>query len=465
MGSIPQSGRVVVLMVNTENAWKADLTGEIPAMVVLNVEDARWRNRIVQQVTDEVKAGRLTSIKQVIHALVLHPPEQHEPVKANRSTPEGAIVAAADALERDDAATLGDSFDVMGGDDDGFIRGMVEEAVLKCKVASTVRAKYPPDQAERIIREGSLKRGILVSYQNIPGWVVDGDVARAAFKEGFYDVTRRMVRRNGVWRIQFPPRHTLRTPDDARLELEEQARKAALQEVLDHPERFASAGALLEALNPSMKEMAAEQVDAGASARRQLEEIKQEMAKNPPRTPQEAAEHALGLSLWELGVAVASKDAKEAAKHYFAEGDDGSYAVARENRLLAAHELLLAADKEIDSGAGTLLHEFDLSNPADDIYGLFMLQLKIHGDRAVPTVGDQDGDWVPGIRKIAGEWKLDVSDETGGNPNVAAKRADDETRKLEELTAQVKAGKFTNLDQLRKAMKDAEIKGSPVRRS
>ena len=58
-----------------------------------------------------------------------------------------------------------------------------------------------------------------------------------------------------------------------------------------------------------------------------------------------------------------------------------------------------------------------------------------------------------------------MTDETGGDPQAAAKRAEDEARKISEFTAQVKAGKFTHVDQLRKAMKDAGIEGSHVRRN
>jgi hypothetical protein len=87
-----------------------------------------------------------------------------------------------------------------------------------------------------------------------------------------------------------------------------------------------------------------------------------------------------------------------------------------------------------------------------------MTELKIQGDRAVPT-GDTHGEWVPPIRKIAGEWKIDVSEETRGSAKDAAEQADSDTKKIKELTTQVNAGKFSNLDQLRKAMKDAGIKG------
>jgi hypothetical protein len=345
MGSLPDSRRLVVRMVRTERGWKVRLDDGIPALVALNVQDAPWRNRVIQQVTDELKAGTLATVDHVIDGLVPRAPDQAEPVKADRSTPPGAILVAAEAIDKGDAQTLADSFEMMGGDDGGLLR-MAEQTVLERKVENAIRARFNPDQAERIVKDGFSRRGPLDMYErNVTGWAVEGDVARGVLKEPRYDVALRMTRRDGIWRIQLPPRSTMPQFDNAEEKLRQAARRRALQEVLDHPERFAKASAVLEALDPSRKEAA--EVDVAAAARNRLEEIRQEMAKNPPRTPEEAEERALGLDLWEIGVALASKDAKEAARHYFAEGDDGSYVLARENRLIAAAELASAANREI----------------------------------------------------------------------------------------------------------------------
>lgn len=458
IGSDPDLPQRFVRMAKADQGWKANLDHGLPALLVLDVQDAPWRNRVMQRVTDELKAGMLATIDQVIDGLVPRPPPQPEPVKADRSTPAGAILVAAEAIEKWDVETLADSFEMIGGDDNGAFRRMAEQMILERKVEKAVRARFAPDQAERIVQEGSLRPGRpshLAVYQNVEGWAVDGDVARGALKEPLYDVVRRMVRRDGIWRIQYPPRSTIASLNDPEERRKQQARMTSLQELLDHPDRFATAGDVLEMLEPTRKEVAAQQADAGAEARKQLEEMRREMAKNPPQTPEEAEEHALALAFWEMGTALASKDAKEAAKYYFAEGDNGSYALARQNRLLAVIDLKHAVSREI--GESDLV-EFDLTNLADDIYGLFMTELKIQGDRAVPT-GETHGEWIPPIRKIAGQWKIDVSEEAAGNPKESAKRADEETKKIRELTAQVKAGRFTNMDQLRKAMMDAGIKG------
>ncbi|CAN5498893.1 hypothetical protein BH09PLA1_BH09PLA1_21480 [soil metagenome] len=453
-----------VRMVKTAEGWKAMVKSDLPALFALDVEDAPGRSRLVQRVINDIKTGELTTIEQVTAELVLRAPERKGPEVADRSTPAGAIVAARAAIEIGDVATFVDSFDVMGGDDDGFVRTLAEEAVLEKKVEKMIRAKFPQEQAERVVKEVLSRRSVLAGYESVAGWVEDGDVARAALKKGWYDVMRRTVRRDRIWRIQFPPRNTMRFREYEEDKLRQVARMKSLQEALDHPEHFATAGELLEALDPARRERAAEEVDAGGAARRQFEEMKREMAKNPPKTPKEREEYELGLALWEIAVAAASKDAPAAAKHYFAKGDDGSYTLARTNRSLAARDLIIAADKEVAGGAQSLSVEFNLYNLADDIYGLLMLELQIQGDRATPKSGDPDGEWIPGVRKIDGVWKIDVTHETAGNPKDAAKRAEAESRKLEALTTQVKAGKFTNLDQLRKAMKEAGIKGAATPR-
>jgi hypothetical protein len=459
IGTSPDSPRRIVRMVNTESGWKVNLDHGAPAILVLDVQDAPWRIRVMQKVIDELKAGMIATIDQAIDRLVPLAPDQAPVITADRSTPAGAVLAAAEALDKGDVTTLADSFEMMGGDDAGVLRAMAEQAVLERKVEHLVRARFPPEQAERIVRDASLRRGLLVMYQNVDGWVEDGDVARAALKERWYDVVRRMVRRDGVWRIEWPPRSTIASLNDPAEERKQQARMGALQEVLDHPERFATPGALLDALDENRRE-AAQEVDPAAEARLQIEQMRKEMANNPPRTPQEAEEQALGLAILELGAAVAAKDAHAAARYYFAAGDDGSYALARERRVLAAMEFSAAASKELGNDAGSLLTEFGLISAADDLYGLLMSEPKIQGDdRAIPRVEQGEDGWMPVFRKSAGQWKIDVTEETGGNPQAAAKRAEDEAKKLAELTAQVKAGKFSTVDQLRKAMKDAGITG------
>src|SRR4029453_19610181 len=109
-------------MGRTSSGWKLDRTGAVAALVVIHVEDAPWRNAVVRRVMDDVKSGRLGGTEAVADALILHSPVNPAAAKADRSTPEGAIVALFDAMEKADEAVVADSFRYMRESDDGAAR-------------------------------------------------------------------------------------------------------------------------------------------------------------------------------------------------------------------------------------------------------------------------------------------------------------------------------------------------------
>src|SRR5205814_2230501 len=93
-----------VVMARTAGGWKLDRSGGLGALVAMHLEDAPWRNAVVEGVIDGVKSGRLNSAESVVDALILHAPATRPDTKPDRSTPEGAIVALFNAMENCDAA-------------------------------------------------------------------------------------------------------------------------------------------------------------------------------------------------------------------------------------------------------------------------------------------------------------------------------------------------------------------------
>src|SRR5439155_11030209 len=97
----------------------------------------------------------------------------------------------------------------------------------------------------------------------------------------------------------------------------------------------------------------------------------------------------------------------------------------------------------------------------DDLYSLAMLHWKVQGDRAVGSRNEEGADESPPdakLRKIGVTWKIDVSDETEGDPKASAKRADIETEKVEKLIVEVKRLKFSNGAQFKKALDQSGLK-------
>ena len=59
---------------------------------------------------------------------------------------------------------------------------------------------------------------------------------------------------------------------------------------------------------------------------------------------------------------------------------------------------------------------------------------------------------MPALRKVGGEWKIDVSDETAGDPAAAANRAEGEAKAIEQIAEQVKMLKLKTYDQVSAAL-------------
>jgi hypothetical protein len=463
-----------IVMARTATGWKLDRSGGAGALVAMHLEDAPWRNAVVRRVIDAVKSGKLSSAEAVADALTLHAPATRpDAQKADRSTPEGAIVALFDAMENGDAATVADSFQYMRESDNGATRRQfAERAVADRKLAKALVAKFGPEQGERLEADCGLRAMWLDIYRQVP-WVVDGDVARAAIDQDRYghryDVGMRMIRGGGVWRIQYPPADLVewrrpKTEDEKKLDgwIAERARRE--NDVLAHLDQYPTPGSVLEVLQYArVEERQSDGEKRTKEVDQQVRDARKQLATRPAATTEEAFDQQMGMTILELSAALVHQDAAAAAKFYVADGDDGDYALARETRALAIHQLVEAADKQIDSGAERLIHELQLLDVADDLYGLAMIEWKVQGERAVgakPEGVGEEAFWLPTLRKVGGAWKIDVTKETGGDPKQAARRAHEETVKIQQIIQQVKELKFKKLDQLKGALVGAGIKGA-----
>jgi len=275
------------------------------------------------------------------------------------------------------------------------------------------------------------------------GWAVDGDVARAVLPQHWYNVGMQMMRRDGVWRICW----IAGNDQDQKNEID---RAQRAQQVLNNLDKYSTPGAVLRALNNTY----AQQPDRAQSLktmRQQLAEAERQAATQPAQSADEQFHRDLGMLYGHVAIAFLSENPQEAAKYYYAEGDDGSYTLARERRALAARDLEEAAGAEVGAGAGVTL-----TTLADDLYGLMMVQWSFTDDAAI-SKGGPDG--APMLRKINGMWRIDVSPETNGDPKQAAKEAQHDAEQIAKLTARVKNGEFKTADSFHQAVRAARIKG------
>jgi hypothetical protein len=468
VGHSPDDRFEIVSMARTNDGYKLDRTHEIAALVLLNVEDAPWRNAVVSHVVDDVKSGKLSDAAAVSDALQLHAPASHpSTVPADRSSPEGALFVLWDAVERGDEALIVDSFYFLREGDGGAARRhLAGRLVADHALAKALLAKFGAEQGRRLIQECGLTyaHGSLDMHRRAR-WVVEDDVARAVMPYGRYDVAVRMVRASGAWRIEWVAENIGwqpdKTDDDKERDRWEQSRPQREMDVLKHLDRYPSPRSILTALSENYARQ--KQPDQEISAKemdRRIAEARRQIATHPATSTRQAFEYEFGISMLQFSAAALRGDAKSASKYYFADGDDGAYALARVRRRLAIDELYEAVGKEI--GGDAFQARYGLTDVADDLYGLAMLNWEVQGDRARGWLNEQHDGTVPeaSLRKQDGMWKIDVSDETNGDPKSAATRAQEETRKLQQLTEDVKRLNFKNAEEFKKALQESGVKGA-----
>ncbi len=434
-----------LIMYRTPQGWKLNRETEMPALVMLDLDDVQWRCKVLTHVLQGIHSDRLQTPRQITDALLPHAPATRPTTKPfDRSTPEGALATLFAALDAGDAKGVADSLQYPRQEQSSAKnrRVFAERLVADRALVKALEVKFEPEQSARIIRESSLAPKFLERYTQA-AWAVDGDVARAVFPQPYYNIGMRMIRRDRVWRICWMPP----TDDDQNREL---ARTKREQAVLRDLDKYSTPGAVLRALNETVAEQPGREQSL-KTLRQQLADAERAAATQPARSADEQFHRELGMLYGHLAEALLSENPQEAAKHYYAAGDDGSYCVARERRALAAHDLLDAAGAEIGAGPSVTL-----LNSSDDLYGLIMIDWKVTADVAKPN-GATGGS--PILRKIDGMWRIDVTCETNADPKEAAREVEDDARKIAALTARVKKGEFKSAETFHQAVEAMEIKG------
>jgi hypothetical protein len=464
-------------MTRVGDAWKYDRSHGPVALLAFTLEDAPWRNQMLQRALADLNAGKIKDENALMRALIPQPPTTQPSTQvADRSVPRGVSAAVQAAIDADDINTVLDCFTTTDGSNGAFYSIDARLWVSGHKLAKALRSKFGPIQGDRLVQECFLDtRNATIQYSNVQ-WVIDGDVARGVWAGRRFDPFLRMLRRNGVWRIELPPdRFGAATPksevDRRQKDLADgNTKEAKIQEVLTNLNRYPDPGSILDELNPASSDEAhrdpkKDQTDAQAQHDEQLAELgkaKREFATTQASlTPQDRAKQEFAFSFMDQVLHNPHGDAIPDSI-YTADGPDGpAYIRARLHRRDAAGELSQAATREVDSGAGKLLYDFTLIDAADDYIACLEIEWTFTGDRATGKMPDVSQPfWIPKLHKIGKDWKIDLTDETNGNPSAAAARAETETKSIEKITTDVKALKFQTLDQVVTAMKAADIHGT-----
>jgi hypothetical protein len=166
------------------------------------------------------------------------------------------------------------------------------------------------------------------------------------------------------------------------------------------------------------------------------------------------------LSIWSVWSEAGNfADIDTEAAFLYAKHDDGTYAKARVRWIQAANKFNVYVSWTMPTSRA-FAQETNLLTASDGSSGIGPGQIfSVFGNSAS---ADIDSLWTSQtstihMERVGGQWKIDISKLAGTDPKSAAKKLDAQTKKLEDITEQVKADKFDDVDQLKKVIKDAVL--------
>jgi len=277
------SGMKCAFMAPTPEGWKLDRwkTGGASPMGNGPV-DIAWRAAWVRRVLDDLRKGKIKSENELISALQLHAPDKRPTtIEADRSTPEGAILALVEALNKGDVETIANEWIQLRGWDGRYERAYARNLIMRQRLANTIRAKFDAKDAAELIAHTGLAQAWLEPYRKA-FWVVEEDVARAAYDPPVrYEPGIRMVRSNGKWHIGNDGLPFRQMPPGARERMA--ANTEWLRRILENEKNFQRREQMDKALNPEPKNFVEllPELTASGMAREEEAEQKREHATQP----------------------------------------------------------------------------------------------------------------------------------------------------------------------------------------
>lgn len=452
-----------ISMVLQQDQWKAQgPSGTADSPVLVPMQNIPERTQLLRQTMADCASGKLATFAQIRTAL------STPPVTAATTLPAGVpgtelLKPLLNAIEQGNHHAVESA--LLIHDDSGETpRFLADRLILSKKIESAIRARFPTEQGNTLAETFGLKNSILRRYL-IAVWTVDGNTARVDFRppDQRYDAATLLTKIDGLWCLEFRTLPIPKPKNAEKIYLKE------LRKILANIPSYATVGDLREAINAARtpdprttsrpaKLTPAEELERTLAALRQAE------AQIPPG-PQNEPDRIRLATLFACAHATLGT-AQDAARFYYAAGDDGSYTVARLQRFQAGRDLELAAYKQLDVSG--LSDSLGLANEADDSFTFRMLSWTVTGDTATPNPLGGDNlsrIWLPKMKKVAGQWRIDVSEEIATTPQHEAARAAAEAVAIQTITTQLNSGQFQTIQSLRTALTNANIKGNTKTRN
>jgi hypothetical protein len=368
------------------------------------------------------------------------------------SGPAAAMNAAVSAIENLDAGRLADLFDVPGDIDGQFRQELAKFFVEDMRVFYAGAARFGRDRSVRMCESCGVAVPPRRPYVDSDWRILPGNGNRAvAVGEARGAFIQHMVRgTDGLWRIQVRGQPGGSDDEMASARRQRLAQLVALSAQIEAG-KYPTPDAVIAEDTRQKQELSKRVQDLNN------EKLARENARLHAEMPTKKYDPSTLLGVIDVFMqGLSGKDAVTIGKCYFVDGDiGGKFAKANADRVVAAVRLMDAMNNQ--GGAGlAMVHNFGLILKHDE--PMMSDDPQVNGDRATTTF--EDGSKMI-FRKDGGVWKIDVTPASKAPLGEQAAAMERDAQVVNQIAADVTAGKYKTDAQVRDALLAAKLSAEP----
>ena len=380
-----------------------------------------------------------------------------QPIVAGRDTPAGAMTVFDHAIENCDLPTAADSYNLPEAG--GYMRAA--ERIADAQLYRALEARFGAGETGRMLGDAGIPTMPQSRKYSADDWTYPPNQPDLALgkssHEGSASVPTMQKGSDGIWRMGLvpPPRQVAPA-----LVVAMKAKALKLTAKYDpvvagiRAGKYASADDVMNALLPPNSPQGQEratQKQIEQQQRKQQEEADQQFLA----MPFDASTLDGAANIYRQ--CVMKKDLTGMVRFYYVEkATDDEFARAYAKRILGAAALARAlADHLPGSGKDSLVKNFGLMPDLPEGF-----ELSEHGDRGIGTMPgpDQKTIW---FRKVEGVWKQDITPQAPMTSAEAAQATEEDNASVDQIVADIVAGKYTSIRQIRDTLGEAILNATP----
>jgi hypothetical protein len=392
-----------------------------------------------------------------IDSSVLAAPSTTQAIMTGRDTPAGAMNIFNQAIENRDLPTAADSYNLPAAS--GYMRAA--EQIADARLYRALEARFGTTAIRGILGDAGIPITSRLRKYSTDDWIYPPNKPDLALGKSPHDrstpVPTMQRGSDGIWRMgSIPAPRQLPLGLVAAMEAKALELTAKYDPVVAGIQagKYASADDVVNVLCPPNSPQGQEramQKQTERQEKKQQEEVDQQFLTM--QFDASTLDGAAGVYLQ----SVMKKDLAGMVRFYYVEkATDDEFAQAYAKRILGAAALARAlADHVPGSGKDDLVKDFGLM--PDLPKGIVLSE---QGDRGIGSVRgpDQKAIW---FRKVEGVWKQDITPQAPMTSADAAKATKEDNAAVDQMIADVVAGKYTSIPQVRDALGNAMLNAWP----